>query len=192
MSDPDDNDRTSEDATDTSTDTSTESSTDSSTESSTDSSADSSTDSSADTAKEGNEADVPGLDLDPDDDNKSLMVDTNERLDKKDKHRDDVPDDELEKEREERLDPDKRPENTEVDNSERTFDPETGLFEDSEVEPPEGAPFATTEAEQSNTSKEPEDGEDAQDAEQSKEDTEQSKEDAEQSKEDTESEDTKG
>jgi hypothetical protein len=102
-------------------------------------------------ARTGDEADVPGLSLDPDDDKKALEVDTNERLDNKDKHRDDVPEDELEKEREERLDPDKRPENTEVDNSQRTFDPETGLFEDSDVDPPEDAPFATTEAEQSNS-----------------------------------------
>jgi hypothetical protein len=124
-----------------------------------------------DSAKEGNEADVPGLSLDPDDDNKSLEVDTNVRLDEKDKHRDDVPEDELEKEREERLDTENRPENTEVDNTQRTFDPETGLFEDSEIDPAEDAPFATTEAEESNTA-EPKDREESTDAEQSKEDTE--------------------
>ena len=123
-------------------------------------------------AKEGNEADVPGLSLDPDDDKKSLEVDTNVRLDQKDKHRDDVPDDELEQERDERLDPDNRPENTEVDNSQRTFDPETGLFEDSDVEPADDAPYATTEAEQSNSDKEPQDREEATDAEESKEATE--------------------
>ncbi len=33
-------------------------------------------------------------------------------------------------EREERLDPDNRPDNVEVDNTDRTFDPETGFFED--------------------------------------------------------------
>jgi hypothetical protein len=35
-------------------------------------------------------------------------------------------------EREERLDPDNRPDNVEVDNTDRTFDPETGFFEDRE------------------------------------------------------------
>jgi hypothetical protein len=35
-------------------------------------------------------------------------------------------------EREERLDPDNRPEGAEVNNSERTFDAEKGLFTDSE------------------------------------------------------------
>ena len=34
------------------------------------------------------------------------------------------------KEREERLDPENRPDNVEVDNTDRTFDPETGFFED--------------------------------------------------------------
>ena len=34
------------------------------------------------------------------------------------------------KEREERLDPANRPDNVEVDNTDRTFDPETGFFED--------------------------------------------------------------
>ena len=138
-------------------------------------------------AKEGNEADVPGLSLDPDDDKKALEVDTNERLDQKDKHRDDVPDEELKKEREERLDPDNRPDNVEVDNSDRTFNPETGLFEDSEVEPAEDAPYATTEAEESNVKKEPQDQEDAQDADQSKEVKE-----SRDTEEDTESKDTEG
>ena len=36
------------------------------------------------------------------------------------------------KEREERLDPENRPDNVEVDNTDRTFDPETGFFEDRE------------------------------------------------------------
>jgi hypothetical protein len=39
---------------------------------------------------------------------------------------------EIEEERERRLDPDNRPENVEVDNSERDFDAEKGLFTDSE------------------------------------------------------------
>ena len=44
---------------------------------------------------------------------------------------DEQPDeDEILQEREERLDPDNRPDNVEVDNTDRTFDPETGYFED--------------------------------------------------------------
>lgn len=99
-------------------------------------------------------ADVQGVELDPDDGNKSIAVDTTERLEGRDEQQDfdDIPEEELEEERQKRLDPDNRPDNAEVDNSKRDFDPETGLFEDSEVdEPPAGAPFATTEAEQSNS-----------------------------------------
>ncbi len=39
---------------------------------------------------------------------------------------------EIEEERERRLDPDNRPENVEVDNTQRDFDVEKGMFEDSE------------------------------------------------------------
>ena len=39
---------------------------------------------------------------------------------------------EIEEERKERLDPDNRPDNVEVDNSERDFDVEKGMFTDSE------------------------------------------------------------
>ena len=39
---------------------------------------------------------------------------------------------EIEKERQERLDPENRPENVEVDNTDREFDPEKGMFTDSE------------------------------------------------------------
>lgn len=38
----------------------------------------------------------------------------------------------VEAERTSRLDPDNRPDNVEVDNTDRTFDPERGLFTDSE------------------------------------------------------------
>lgn len=38
---------------------------------------------------------------------------------------------ELEQDRQERLDPDRRPDGAEVDNTDRTFDPEAGLFTDS-------------------------------------------------------------
>ena len=37
---------------------------------------------------------------------------------------------EVEEERQERLDPDNRPDGTEVDNTERDFDPEAGMFTD--------------------------------------------------------------
>ena len=38
--------------------------------------------------------------------------------------------DEIEQTRQERLDPDSRPEGAQVDNTDRDFDPETGLFTD--------------------------------------------------------------
>jgi hypothetical protein len=92
---------------------------------------------------EQHETDVPGVETDPGDDkNKNIAVDTNERLEKKDKHLDDIPEEQLEKERQQRLDADNRPENVEVDNSDRDFNPETGLFDDTDLEPPEDAPFA--------------------------------------------------
>ena len=51
--------------------------------------------------------------------------------DEQDEQDDEQPDeDEILQEREERLDPDNRPNNVEVDNTDRTFDPETGYFED--------------------------------------------------------------
>ena len=39
---------------------------------------------------------------------------------------------EIEEEREQRLDPENRPDNVEVDNTDRDFDPEKGMFTDSE------------------------------------------------------------
>ena len=42
--------------------------------------------------------------------------------------------DEIEAEREERLDPDNRPENAEVDNSDRDFDVKSGQFTDHETD----------------------------------------------------------
>jgi hypothetical protein len=57
---------------------------------------------------------------------------------------DDLSDDEkqeMEKEREERLDPDNRPDNVEIDNSDRDFDPVKGQFTDSDDDPDLG-PFA--------------------------------------------------
>ena len=52
--------------------------------------------------------------------------------------------DEIEAEREERLDPDNRPENAEVDNTDRDFDTTTGQFTDHEPDPDLG-PFEDTE-----------------------------------------------
>src|SRR5688572_30995030 len=85
--------------------------------------------------------DVEGVETDPDHKSSAIAVDTNERLERKDTNLDDVPDEQLERERQERLAPENRPENTEVDNSDRDFDPRTGLFEDTEMEPPPDAPF---------------------------------------------------
>lgn len=102
-------------------------------------------------------ADVQGVNLNPDDGKKSIEVDTHERLEHKAEAPDfdELPEEELEKERQQRLDPDNRPDNVEIDNSKRDFNPETGLFEDSEVdEPPEGAPFSTTESETSDSGSE--------------------------------------
>ena len=58
---------------------------------------------------------------------------------------DEAPDDllqEIEQEREERLDPDNRPDGAEVDNTDRTFVVEHGRFEDSDVDEELG-PFRT-------------------------------------------------
>ena len=40
--------------------------------------------------------------------------------------------DQIEQEREERLDPDNRPDNVEIDNTDRDFDAEKGMFTDSD------------------------------------------------------------
>jgi hypothetical protein len=60
---------------------------------------------------------------------------------------DEVPPDdevqEIEEDRKRRLDPDSRPEGAEVDNTQRTFDTDTGLFTDSDDHDPDGpAPYA--------------------------------------------------
>ena len=53
---------------------------------------------------------------------------------------------EIEQEREERLDPDNRPDNAEVDNTQRTFDVDRGQFTDSEeYDDNEPAPYADPE-----------------------------------------------
>ena len=53
---------------------------------------------------------------------------------------DELSEEELEEERQRRLDPENRPEYTEVDNTGRTFDPISGTFEDDERDSTE-APF---------------------------------------------------
>jgi hypothetical protein len=61
------------------------------------------------------------------------------------------PDDEvreIEEERERRLDPDQRPDGAEVDNTQRTFDSDTGLFTDSDDHDHDGpAPYAGSDEE---------------------------------------------
>ncbi|MBF4162449.1 hypothetical protein [Nocardioides acrostichi] len=54
---------------------------------------------------------------------------------------------EVEKEREERLDPENRPDNVEIDNTQRTFDPEQGMFTDSEGYDEGDAQYASPESE---------------------------------------------
>jgi hypothetical protein len=59
--------------------------------------------------------------------------------------KDNVPEDtikEIEAEREERLDPDNRPDNVEVDNTPRTFDPDAGKFTDRDDYSEEDKPYA--------------------------------------------------
>lgn len=104
---------------------------------------------------EGEREPVQGVDVDPDG-KTAIAVDTQERLDHKEEEPDfdEIPDDELEEERQKRLAPDNRPDNVEVDNTKRDFNPETGLFEDSDMEPPEEAPFPTVEGETPKESKE--------------------------------------
>jgi len=53
---------------------------------------------------------------------------------------DELSEEELEEERQRRLDPENRPEYTEVDNTGRTFDPIAGTFEDDDRDSPK-APF---------------------------------------------------
>ena len=52
---------------------------------------------------------------------------------------------EIEAERERRLDPENRPDNVEVDNTQRTFDEEAGMFTDSEDYDESHKPYAGAE-----------------------------------------------
>lgn len=59
--------------------------------------------------------------------------------------KDNVPEEtieEIESERQERLDPDNRPDGAEVDNTSRTFDAEAGMFTDSEGYSEDDKPYA--------------------------------------------------
>ena len=67
-------------------------------------------------------------------DDRPLEVEVDVKTDRP-KSGDDLSDEDkqrIEKEREERLDADNRPDDAEVDNTDRTFDPTTGQFTDSE------------------------------------------------------------
>jgi hypothetical protein len=74
-------------------------------------------------------------------------VDTDERAGRSlgiepDKEPDDETKEDMEEERERRLDPDNRPDNVEVDNTDRTFDTDHGMFTDNEEYDESGdAPF---------------------------------------------------
>ena len=78
-------------------------------------------------------------------------IDTDERAGRSlgiepDKEPDDETKQDMEEERERRLDPDNRPDGAEVDNTERTFDHERGQFTDSDdYDESEPAPFSDPE-----------------------------------------------
>jgi hypothetical protein len=57
-----------------------------------------------------------------------------DRVDIDDRDHTEDDEDDIEEERKRRLDPENRPENAEVDNTQRTFDTERGVFEDSPEE----------------------------------------------------------
>jgi hypothetical protein len=71
-----------------------------------------------------------------------------ERVDVDDRDHTEDDESEIEEERRRRLDPENRPENAEVDNTQRTFDTEKGVFEDSPEEARiDGDPTFSSEAE---------------------------------------------
>lgn len=74
------------------------------------------------------------VDVAPDPDRTGIQVEKPPRSEE-------LTEDELEEVRRKRLDPENRPENAEVDNTQRTFDTTTGTFEDAEAEPGTG-PYA--------------------------------------------------
>lgn len=69
------------------------------------------------------------------------------------------------KEREERLDPENRPDNVEVDNTDRTFDPETGFFEDQDEH--DSAPKQFVDEEAISEGADPQESEDTEDEKES-------------------------
>jgi hypothetical protein len=94
-------------------------------------------------------------------------IDTDERAGRSlgiepDKEPDEDTKQEMEEVREERLDPDNRPDGAEIDNSDRTFDATRGQFTDSEdYDDSEPAPF--TDAENPNTGEDSDDSGDSND-----------------------------
>ena len=82
-------------------------------------------------------SDSPDTDTKPSDTSEDTSSDDGEELSQEQI-------DEIEAEREERLDPDNRPDNAEVDNTDRDFDTTTGQFTDHEPDPDLG-PFEDTE-----------------------------------------------
>ena len=70
-------------------------------------------------------------DREPADEAQDEQAEQDDRAERDDAGEKEQPDQEqVLQEREERLDPNNRPDNVEVDNTDRTFDPETGFFED--------------------------------------------------------------
>ncbi len=69
-------------------------------------------------------------DREPTDQKQDEQQDEQEQPDQEQPDQEQPDQEEVLQEREERLDPDNRPDNVEVDNTDRTFDPETGFFED--------------------------------------------------------------
>jgi hypothetical protein len=96
------------------------------------------------------------VDVAPDPEQTGIDVDKPPRLDE-------LTEDEVEDIRKERLDPDNRPDNVEVDNTQRDFDTEMGRFEDSDADPPETAPFVDPEKPENQD----DDGDDAEDSDDS-------------------------
>jgi len=84
--------------------------------------------------REGSILDDGGIDTD-ERAGRSLGIDTDAEPDEDTKR-------EMEEERERRLDPDNRPEGAEVDNTQKDFDVDAGMFTDNDDYDPEHTPYA--------------------------------------------------
>lgn len=84
--------------------------------------------------REGSILDDGGIDTD-ERAGRSLGIDTDAEPDEETRR-------EMEEERERRLDPDNRPEGAEVDNTQKDFDVEAGMFTDNDDYDPEQKPYA--------------------------------------------------